>query len=253
MKHHSLRYPVLLHGFSGCAEGWGEPIVDGLSGAGLAPVLVDLPGHGGDAGNADPESFTLGSTLELVSAAGDWPTDLIGYSMGARIALHYAAAHPDRVRRLVLESGSPGLADSAERLERRRADQALAARILDQGVAAFLEVWDAQPLFESRRGLGPEVLERQRALKLRNDPRSLAASLIGSGVGVLPALWDALGRIETHTLLIVGQLDAKYVDIAERMAMAMPHARLVVVPDAGHTVHLERPAAWLEAVAGFLS
>ena len=56
------RHPVLLHGFTGCSASWGEEIVDGLASAGLPPVLVDLPGHGRDAGNADAASFTLPAT-----------------------------------------------------------------------------------------------------------------------------------------------------------------------------------------------
>jgi pimeloyl-ACP methyl ester carboxylesterase len=53
-------------------------------------------------------------------------------------------------------------------------------------------------------------------------------------------------------LLLVGELDTKFVAIGERMAGLLPDARLVVVPGAGHTVHLERPDAWLETVVGFL-
>lgn len=247
-----VRHPVLLHGFTGSSAAWGDEVVDGLAGAGLAPVLVDLPGHGRNAGGADSASFTLEATLALVADAGAWPTDLIGYSMGARVALHYAAAHPDRVRRLVLESGSPGLATEAERTARRQADGERAARIVDDGIGPFVNAWEAQPLFAARRGLSDEVRQRQRALRLCNDPGSLAAALAGLGTGALPSLWDELPRIAVPTLLLVGALDDKFASIAERMAALMPDARRVVVPDAGHTVHLERPSAWLGAVTSFL-
>lgn len=245
-------HPVLLHGFTGCADAWGDEIVDGLAGAGLPPVLMDLPGHGRHVGATDPSLFTLTATLASVQDAGDWPTDLIGYSMGARLALHFAVAHSERIRRLVLESGSPGLATEAERAARREADAALAGRIIDGGIEAFVNDWEAQPLFAPRRRLAPEALARQRSLRLRNDPHSLAAALTGLGTGSLPSLWEALAGIPTPTLLIVGALDVKYVDIARRMAERMPDARVVAVPDAGHTVHLERPSAWLDAVVRFL-
>jgi pimeloyl-ACP methyl ester carboxylesterase len=58
--------------------------------------------------------------------------------------------------------------------------------------------------------------------------------------------------VATPTLLLAGALDPKFVEIAERMASAMPDARLTVIPEAGHAVHLERPDAWLEAVKAFL-
>lgn len=214
--------------------------------------MVDLPGHGPEAGLTDPSRFTLESVLARIGAAGSWPADLIGYSMGGRIALHFAAAFPERVRRLVLESASAGLETEAERAERRAADAALAARIVSEGMEWFVEHWEAQPLFEPRSRLDPAILARERELRMRNDARSLAATLTGLGTGSLPSLWDRLGRIETPTLLIAGELDGKFVQIAERMTRAMPHARMVVVPGAGHTVHLEAPAAWLDAVVGFL-
>ncbi len=245
-------YPVLVHGFTGSSASWRAGLVDGLAGAGLTPVMVDLPGHGPEAGLTDPSRFTLESVLARIGAAGSWPADLIGYSMGGRIALHFAAAFPERVRRLVLESASAGLETEAERAERRAADAALAARIVSEGMEWFVEHWEAQPLFEPRSRLDPAILARERELRMRNDARSLAATLTGLGTGSLPSLWDRLGRIETPTLLIAGELDGKFVQIAERMTRAMPHARMVVVPGAGHTVHLEAPAAWLDAVVGFL-
>jgi 2-succinyl-6-hydroxy-2,4-cyclohexadiene-1-carboxylate synthase len=245
-------HPVLLHGFAGSSAAWGDAIVDGLAALGPAPALVDLPGHGRNAGDTDRDPVTLEGTLDLVSAAAPAPFDLVGYSLGARVALHFAAAHPDRVRRLVLESGSPGLADAGERAARRQADEGLARRIVEIGVEAFLDEWEAQPLFETRRALPDGVRERQRALRSLNDAGSLAAALRGLGTGTLPSLWERLSGVHVPTLLVVGALDRKFVDIAERTAAAMPNARVVVVPDAGHTVHLERPADWVAAVGGFL-
>jgi 2-succinyl-6-hydroxy-2,4-cyclohexadiene-1-carboxylate synthase len=246
------RYPVLLHGFTGSSDSWGERIVDGLAGAGLPPVLVDLPGHGKQTGRLDPTLYTRDAALDLIASAGDWPTDLIGYSMGARVSLHFAATYPERVHRLVLESGSPGLAADAERRERRLADEALAARIVGEGIEAFVDHWDEQPIFETRQSLSPEVRAHQRSIRARNDPESLAAALRGLGTGSLPSLWEELQRVTVPTLLLVGALDGKFVEIAERMASMMPDARVAVVPEAGHTVHLERPAAWLETVTSFL-
>lgn len=246
------RRPVLLHGFTGSSASWGSRIVEGLGAARLPPIVVDLPGHGANAGDTEPSSFTLAATLADVTSAGDWPTDLVGYSMGARIALHFADAHALRVRRLVLESGSPGLATEGERAARRAEDARLAASIMERGIETFVESWEERPIFETRRAVDAEVRDRQRALRLRNDPASLAAALAGLGTGSLPSLWDRLPTIEAPTLLLVGELDRKFCGIAERMAAEMPDARMLVVPGAGHTVHLERPAEWLAAVTSFL-
>jgi 2-succinyl-6-hydroxy-2,4-cyclohexadiene-1-carboxylate synthase len=181
------------------------------------------------------------------------PLDLVGYSMGGRLALGFALTYPERVRRLVLESASPGLETDEERTARRAADEELAKQLEGEGVEAFVDRWEAQPLFASQSALPAEVRTAHRARRLRNDPRSLAAALRGLGTGVLPSYWRALEACEVPTLLLTGEVDMKFVDIAGRMQDRMRNARLVVVPGAGHAVHLERPQAWVEAVVGFLA
>jgi len=153
----------------------------------------------------------------------------------------------------VLESASPGLASEAERRLRQESDDELARSIELDGVEAFIDRWQRLPLFESQSGADEIVRSRLRALRLENSEEGLAGALRGLGTGALPSLWDALPAIHVPTLLLVGALDPKFVSIGERMAEALPDARLVVVPGTGHAVHLERPDAWLEAVSGFLS
>ena len=94
----------------------------------LAP---DLPGHG-MAAERRPASFA--ACAGYVRALAGERCTLAGYSMGGRIALYTALALPADVERLVLVGASPGLADAAEREERRRADDALADRIEAIGV-----------------------------------------------------------------------------------------------------------------------
>ena len=142
---------VLLHGFLGSRETW-RHLVPTL-GARRPLVVVDLPGHGasraptctGPAGWHETLE-ALGDLLAIVSPA---PADLLGYSQGARIALGLAMSRPSQVRRLVLESGSPGLADEAARAARRTEDEALAQRLLREGLDAFVARWEALPLFAS--------------------------------------------------------------------------------------------------------
>ena len=226
-------------------------MLEGLVAAGLAPVPLDLPGHGRRSGETDPERFELDAALASIHEAGG-AGPLVGYSMGGRISLQYALRYPQRVTHLVLESASPGLATAKEREERRSADEALARRLEQDGIEAFVDRWERLPLFDSRAALPEAERARVRGLRLANDPWSLAAALRGLGTGALPPLWHRLPTLRTPPLLVVGALDRKFVAIAERMADALPRADLVTVPAAGHTVHLERPDAWLDAVVGFL-
>ena len=91
------------------------------------PLLLDLPGHGRNGGDAAPWRFTFDAVeAEITALARDEPLDLVGYSMGGRLALAYAVRNPGRVGRLVLESASPGLQTESERAARKESDEALA-------------------------------------------------------------------------------------------------------------------------------
>jgi 2-succinyl-6-hydroxy-2,4-cyclohexadiene-1-carboxylate synthase len=164
------------------------------------------------------------------------------------MCLRLAADQPDLVRALVLVGASPGLADGAERAARVAADQALASAIERDGVAAFLDRWLAQPLFAT---LPAEAAGR--AERLANPPEGLAAALRQLGTGAQAPLWDRLDGLGMPVLLIAGALDAKFADLAGRMAAAIgPGARVELVEGAGHAAHLERPAEVAGLVARFL-
>ncbi len=177
---------------------------------------------------------------------------MLGYSMGARLALAFAVAHPDRVARLVLESGGAGIEDAVARASRREADEALADRIERDGIAVFVDEWERLPLWASQANLPGEIRRRQRERRLANWPQGLANSLRGFGQGVQPSLWYALPSLPMPVLAVAGGLDTKYAAIAERMGALVPCATTVVIPGAGHTPHLERPEEFWNAVEAFL-
>jgi len=246
---------VLLHGFTGSVETW-RPHLASL-GAHRQTIAVDLLGHGGSDSPADPERYRIerctADLLALLDQLGVERAAVLGYSMGTRVALHLAVTAPDRVRRLILESGSPGLADPAERAARVRADAALADRIEQEGVWAFVRDWEQLPLFASQARLPAEVRAGLRAQRLRNNPVGLANSLRGMGAGRPEPLWDRLGALQIPTLLLVGELDGKYRGLAQQMAGLLPAARVAVIPNAGHAVHLEQPDAFDAAVVEYLA
>ncbi|HVC81359.1 MAG TPA: 2-succinyl-6-hydroxy-2,4-cyclohexadiene-1-carboxylate synthase [Chloroflexota bacterium] len=241
---------LLLHGFAGSGETWEEHRA--TLGAHFRTLAVDLLGHGGTDAPPDPARYTMAQTVADLQAlcdillsplpdGGGERYGLLGYSMGGRVALNLALAEPDRVGALILESTSPGIADPEERAKRRRGDEELAEFTERKGVAAFTRRWEALPLFASQRRLALPIRHRQRAERLRNTPRGLANSLRGLGAGVPEPVHDRLGELTMPTLLIAGELDERYRAHAEAMLAALPHARLALIPDAGHNVHLEQP------------
>lgn len=216
---------MLLHGFAGTGRAW-EPVVDRL---GATPYLApDLRGASFDACVADVLDATPGRF------------SLVGYSMGGRIALHVALAAPQRVERLVLVATTAGIDDDAERRERRRADEALADWTQEHTIEQFADRWSAQPLFA---GTPPEAAAWWRADLLRNDPRTLAAMLRGIGTGAMAPLWPRLPTLTMPAEVVVGERDAKFRAIADRLTAALGGpTRLHVVPGAGHGLPREAPA-----------
>jgi 2-succinyl-6-hydroxy-2,4-cyclohexadiene-1-carboxylate synthase len=232
---------VLLHGFGQTGRCWG-PLAPALA-AGHEVVRLDAPGHGGSSGVA----ADLPTTGRLVAETAG-PAVVLGYSMGARMALHVATEAPEAVRALVLVGGTPGIEDDAERAERRAADRALARRIRDEGVDAFVERWLALPMFA---GLPPDG--RFEAERRRNTAEGLATSLELAGTGSQQPLWDALPAIDVPVLVVAGEDDRRYADIAARTASTVgDNARAALVAGAGHSAHLEQPAALTELVLAWL-
>jgi len=246
---------VLLHGFTGSVRAWDEVSTSLLGEARL--VRVDLAGHGRSAAPMEVPEYTLEATTRDLTATLDKlgfdTVDLLGYSMGGRAALHFAVHAQHRLRRLVLESASPGIEEDAERARRVASDNALAERILRDGLPAFVDEWERQPLLLPAAHVSRHVRDRQHALRLHNTPLGLANSLRGMGAGQQQPLWSALPGLQVPVDLIVGQDDARYSAMARRMAASLPRAELTVVADAGHTVHVDQPAAFVKAVRCALS
>jgi 2-succinyl-6-hydroxy-2,4-cyclohexadiene-1-carboxylate synthase len=71
------------------------------------------------------------------------------------------------------------------------------------------------------------------------------------GTGAQPSFWDSLDAISVPTLLMAGEEDRKFTQVAERMAEEIPRAALRLIPKSGHAIHLENPFAWLAAVRTF--
>jgi 2-succinyl-6-hydroxy-2,4-cyclohexadiene-1-carboxylate synthase len=168
--------------------------------------------------------------------------------MGGRVTLHAALAHPDAVEAMVLIGATGGIESDRERTDRRAADELLATRIEEIGVPDFLDEWLGNPLFT---GLTPEAARTED--RRRNSAAGLAASLRSTGTGMQQPLWNRLGDITAPTLILVGEHDGKFRALGERLVARLPDASLVVIAGAGHSTHLERPRATVDAIATWLS
>ncbi len=237
---------VLLHGFMGSTRTWSDHLAAFTER--YQVIAPDLLGHGLSNSPAHPARYSMACCIADLAAILDYyhldRVHLLGYSLGGRIALSFAVKHPARVASMVLESASPGIGDALERRKRVAADEALAERLERDGLAAFVDYWERLPLFASQTHLPGHIRAVLHSLRMQNNVEGLANSLRGVGSGAQPSLWDQLPGLGVPSLLVVGALDAKFIDIGQATVQRLPKARLVVVPGAGHTVHLEQPAAF---------
>ncbi|HFQ93930.1 MAG TPA: 2-succinyl-6-hydroxy-2,4-cyclohexadiene-1-carboxylate synthase [Anaerolineae bacterium] len=246
---------LLLHGFTGSSQNW-QAITPALSSR-YRVAAVDLLGHGRTDSPPDPARYQMAEAasdlIAILDELGAAQVDLLGYSMGGRLALYTTVHHPRRINRLILESASPGLKTEQERRERRQRDNALADRIEREGIEAFVNFWEGLPLWDSQKGLAAAARQNLRKQRLQNNPVGLANSLRGMGTGIQPSLWEQLGNLKMPVHLIAGALDDKFAEINRQMVRQIPTARLEIAPDAGHTVHLERPLLFQGKVLEFLA
>lgn len=226
---------ALLHGFTQTGRLWGH-FGDRLAES-YKLVAVDLPGHGGsDAVRADLPTSARMVADAVGGALGDAPCALLGYSLGARVALHVLTQSDLAVDRAVLIGATGGIEDPEEREARRRVDDALADDLETSGdVERFLRQWLRGPLFE-RLGGASEEGER-----LRNSAAGLASSLRLCGTGTQEPLWGQVPGIRCPMLTLAGSDDTRFAAHALRLAHLAASGVASLVPGGGHAVHLAQP------------
>jgi len=253
---HGSGQPILaLHGFTGDGSTM-MPMIEELRQHRPA-FLVDLVGHGQSDAPETLEPYTIASVVDqMLFLVGGYPTQtvhVVGYSMGGRVALSMAARAPWHFASLTVLSSTAGLAEPDARSARYEADLALADRIETIGVQAFIDEWLAKPLFASLVDhLGLAGLAETKARRTAASATGLAQSLRGSGTGAMPPVWDSLAGLQTPLLALAGELDEKYVELAHRLADAVPHGRSEIIPNAGHVLPLENPKAVSTSIANHL-
>jgi 2-succinyl-6-hydroxy-2,4-cyclohexadiene-1-carboxylate synthase len=230
-----------VHGFTQTKESW-IPVVEQLA-QDFSHCLLDAPGHG----SSHDGQRSLQQAGDDV--AESMPTGvLVGYSMGARIALHTALQHPEKVTALVLISGTAGIDNEDERSARRSSDEALAQRISDIGVESFIAEWLSNPMFS---GLSTELADIPH--RRINTATGLGDSLRCAGTGTQKPLWNQLGQITIPVLLIAGESDQKFVNNARRMNDLLPNSELHIMNGVGHTCHLEDISQFRNILQNWLS
>jgi 2-succinyl-6-hydroxy-2,4-cyclohexadiene-1-carboxylate synthase len=203
----------------------------------IAPALV---GHAGSKAAAEITSFDQ-EVDRIAALVGKRAVHMIGYSLGARIGLGLLVRHGPLFRSAILISGHPGLVSERERQERVRSDARWCELLEREGIEAFANAWEAEPMWESQKRLAPETLAAQRRVRTSHSAEGLAHCLRATGLGVMPNFRPVLPHIRVPVTLMAGGRDVKFRDLAGEMARLFPRAELRLAPDAGHNLLLERP------------
>lgn len=249
---------ALFHGFTADRTSWNElcdlwqPRPPDGSPLSDEAVALDLPGHGrgpsvrrGWRANLEAMHDQLCTSVPGVRE-GSGELTLIGYSLGARVALGLVAE--GLADRAVLISVNPGI-DDAERPARRTSDAAWASLLRDRGVAEFADRWAAQPLFASQStSLDEPTRQRRLAQRLAQSAESLAQSLEHMGLAEMPDYRGALPRLASQLIFVAGEHDAKFRALLEPLA-ASSSIPLHLIPASGHDVPLEQPRALADLLA----
>lgn len=225
---------VFLHGWLGSPQDW-HPIVEELSE--YRSHCLELP---------RAVSWEAGIRQLLPQLEHD--SVLIGYSLGARLALGCALRWQNRIRGLVLISGTAGLRAPAQ-APRWQRDRRLAVALVSQDPAPFLTAWYQSSVF---RDLDSATQDRFVREKSGLDFSYHADLLRAYSVGRQPSFWGRLRSLRIPVLLLVGERDAKFIAINRRLCRRLPDARLRIIAQTGHAVHREQPEAVANELRDFL-
>lgn len=239
---------LLIHGFPLNASCWNEQVT-GL--ADVANVIApDLRGFGNDTREL-PAVMSMEAYAEDLKALLDERNVervvLCGLSMGGYIAMAFLERWPERVQGLILANTRAG-ADGAEAREGR---EQTALQALEKGTAVLARAMAPKLLSPQARKERPELYQAVESVIATNSAEATAAA--ARGMAQRPDRLEWLKTQIVPSMVITSEGDELMaLETSEAMAEALPNARLVVIPQAGHLSNVERPQEFNRAVREFL-
>lgn len=246
---------VLLHGVTGHARTWDDE--GAMLAARYRVLALDQRGHG-DTDPPPDADYTMASLSADLAAFADAlelrTFAIVALSLGGRVAIRYAAAHPARVTRLVVVDIGPDIApDGRARVGKIMATTPERFETLDDVVAY-------------QRTTNPRYTDALLWARVRHAVRPLPhggftwkydrglRDLVRGGRWSDPIdLWPAWTALACPILLVRGaESDVLTAEMAAKMIEAQPRARLVEVAGAGHTVPGDQPETFMQLLRDFL-
>ena len=231
--------PVILlsHGYGSTSQMWRGQIEPLSKDHKL--VIWDMRGHGQsdypEDQNLYSEAATVGDMAALLDAVGAKTAIVGGLSLGGYMSLAFHRLHPQRVSALLIIDTGPGF----------RKDEAREA--WNQNAHRTAQKWEEQ-------GLGPlQAQTPERRIANHRSADGLARAARGMLTQRDSAVMESLPTIAVPSLIVVGADDTGFLAAADYMAVKIPGAEKVVIPDAGHAANIDQPQAFNAAVMDFLA
>lgn len=234
---------VFLHGLLGSGEDW-QSSLEHLGD--LPTIAIDLPGHGLSAlesCNSFRDCCDQISDAVLTQIAPHRPIVLVGYSLGARIAMSGIAHNyfPSlNIQHLIVEGGHFGLQCSEEKQVRLQNDRQWAERLSSEPIAQVLNDWYQQPVFSSLKHEQRQELIVKRSANLGS---SVANMLLATSLAKQEFLLDLLKESNITIHYICGEEDSKFGQLAKQSGLSFSQ-----IAQAGHNVHIEQPEAFANVI-----
>ena len=238
---------VLLHGFLGSANDWSTLI-------GQLPdydcIAFNLPGHGD-------------TREQRLNRMADFPLwlnqqlqqrnisnyHLLGYSLGGRLALQFAATQPAGLQSLLLENAHPGLSSVEEQKVRASADARWARRFYREPLTEVLAAWYQQPVFAD---LNPTERAQLIAERSQNNAALLAHMLCCCSLAKQADLQSWLQDTSLPVLYLCGEQDLKFQAIAAQLATHCTSVTQKTLAG-GHNLHRANPELMATAIRQWLT
>jgi 2-succinyl-6-hydroxy-2,4-cyclohexadiene-1-carboxylate synthase len=216
-----------LHGFLGLPSDWNPfPFV-------THPVPIQ---------HSELDLQTWGKKFNATIPRDNHKNILLGYSMGGRLAMHALLNNPTIWDAAIFVSAHPGLESEQERTNRFKNDQQWAERFLNDPWKNLMKDWNSNPVFGSH----PFPFPRNEDMFNR---KQLSQQLTNWSLGKQEPLIDRLRKLSTPLLIIAGEYDTKFCDIAKNF---IPFAKVAIIPKAAHRVPWDQPASFKNQMLNFM-
>jgi 2-succinyl-6-hydroxy-2,4-cyclohexadiene-1-carboxylate synthase len=244
---------LLIHGFTGTNKSF--DVVSKYMQQYFKVVRIDLVGHGKSMTyNEADYSFenSINSIISIIDKLNLRKVNVLGYSLGGRIAMHLASGFQKKINKLILCSASYGLDNLEEKKKRINSDQKLINLLEKKGIKDFVNHWESIPLWDFEKKLPLEKRIKHKIIRLENNPLGLSMNLKHQGQGNQNNLLPELQKINNKTLILYGENDEKYENLSKKISNSIRKSKTMMVPESGHNIILENPIFVCREVKDFI-